>query len=145
MLQAARALGRRVIMSRDWFDVSLGDNQDDCLPIGEVNLQALFPRVAASVHHGGAGTTTDAALAGAPQVVIPHLYDQYYWARQVQRLGIGAALAPGTPTAESLTLALEHTLKPEVVGRAKSVAGSVRRHGVDVAARQLERHVTGSS
>ncbi len=145
ILQAARALGRRVILSRDWFEVSLGDNQVDWLPIGEVNLDALFPRVAAVVHHGGAGTTTAAALAGAPQVVIPQLYDQYYWARQVQRLGIGTALGPGTPTAESLTLALEHTLTPDVVARAKSVAGTVRRHGVRLAAQQLERYAERSA
>ncbi len=141
LLQAARALRRRVIMSRDWFDVSLGDNDIDCLPIGEVNVQALFRRVAAVVHHGGAGTTTAAALAGAPQVVIPHLYDQYYWARQVQRLGIGTALAPGTPRAESLTLALEHTLTPDVLARAQAVAGTIRRDGAQRAARQLERSV----
>ena len=76
MLQAARALGRRAIVSRGWFDVPLVDNEADCLSIGEVNVQALFPRVAAVVHHGGAGTTTAAALAGAPQVVIPDHYQR---------------------------------------------------------------------
>jgi vancomycin aglycone glucosyltransferase len=144
MLQAARALKRRVIMSRDWFEGSLGDDQADCLVIGEVNLDALFRRVTAVVHHGGAGTTTAAALAGAPQVLIPHLYDQYYWAQQVRRLGIGTGLARGALSAESLTLALEQTLKPRVVARAKSVAGRVRRDGVQRAARQLERYVAKS-
>jgi vancomycin aglycone glucosyltransferase len=71
MIQTARALGRRAIVSRGWADLSLVDDEPDCLAIGEVNQQALFTRVAAVVHHGGAGTTTAAALAGAPQVVIP--------------------------------------------------------------------------
>jgi Erythromycin biosynthesis protein CIII-like, C-terminal domain len=71
MIQTARALGRRTIVSRGWADLSLVDNEPDCLAIGEVNQQALFKRVAAVVHHGGAGTTTTAALVGAPQVVIP--------------------------------------------------------------------------
>src|SRR5262249_25312742 len=106
---------------------------------GEVNVQALFPRVAAVVHHGGAGTTTAAALAGAPQVVIPHHYDQHYWARQVQRLGIGTAHTPGTPTTESVIAALEQTLTPDVAARAKSVATAVRRDGAHVAAQQLEK------
>ena len=144
MLEAARTLGRRAIVSRGWFDVSLADNAADCLPIGEVNLASLFPRVAAVVHHGGAGTTTAAAHAGAPQVVIPHHYDQHYWARQVQRLGIGAAHAPGTPTPDSLTYALGQALKPDVVARAKCVASAVRRDGVHVAARQLETTVERS-
>lgn len=68
---AARALGRRAIVSQGWFGESLVPNERDCLSIGEVNVGALFPRVAAVVHHGGAGTTTAAALAGTPQVVIP--------------------------------------------------------------------------
>jgi vancomycin aglycone glucosyltransferase len=62
MLHAARALRRRAIVSKGWFDDSLVENERDCLSIGEVNVQALFPRVAAVVHHGGAGTTTAAAL-----------------------------------------------------------------------------------
>jgi hypothetical protein len=45
------------------------DDRDDCFAVGEVNQQALFGRVAAVVHHGGAGTTATAARAGAPQVV----------------------------------------------------------------------------
>ena len=66
MIHTARALGRRAIVSRGWADLSLVDDEPDCLAIGEVNQQALFKRVAAVVHHGGAGTTTTAALAGAP-------------------------------------------------------------------------------
>ena len=98
MLQAARALGRRAIVSQGWFEDSLVDNEADCLSIGEVNVHALFSRVAAVVHHGGAGTTTAAALAGAPQVVIPNHYDQHYWAERVHTLGIGTAHAPSAPT-----------------------------------------------
>ena len=80
MVQTARALGRRAIVSRGWADLSLVDSDPDCLAIGEANQQALFKRVAAVVHHGGSGTTTVAALAGAPQVVVPQIYDQHYWA-----------------------------------------------------------------
>jgi len=103
MVQAARVLGRRAIVSRGWAGLSVPEDAPDCLVIGEVNHQALFQRVAAVVHHGGAGTTTAAACAGAPQVVIPQHYDQHYWARRVHQLGIGTAHAPGAPTAGSLT------------------------------------------
>ena len=137
MIQTARALGRRAIVSRGWADLSLVDNEPDCLAIGEVNQQALFKRVAAVVHHGGAGTTTAAALAGAPQVVIPQHYDQHYWAQRVHHLGIGTAHAPGTPTTDSLTSALEHTLQPDVAARAQSIATAVRRDGALVAAQRL--------
>jgi vancomycin aglycone glucosyltransferase len=137
MIQAARALGRRAIVSRGWADLSLVDGHPDCLSLGDVNQQALFGRVAAVVHHGGAGTTTAAARAGAPQVIIPQMYDQHYWAQRIDRLGLGVAHAPGAPTAESLTSALERTLHPDVAARARSVAPAVRGDGVEIAAQHL--------
>ena len=142
MITSARALGRRAIVSRGWAELSAGDDGPDCLVIGEVNQQALFERVAAVVHHGGAGTTTAAARAGVPQVVIPQHYDQHYWAQRVHHLGIGTAHAPGTPTADSLTSALERTLHPDVAARAQSVAIAVRDDGAQVAARRLTTDVT---
>jgi UDP:flavonoid glycosyltransferase YjiC (YdhE family) len=48
-------------------DLALIDDRDDRFAVGEVIQQALFGRVAAVVHHGGAGTTTTATRAGAPQ------------------------------------------------------------------------------
>ena len=90
-IEAIRGQGRRVLVSRGWADLALIDDEDDCFAIGEVNHQALFTRVAAVVHHGGAGTTATAARAGAAQVVVPQIADQPYWAGRVAELGIGAA------------------------------------------------------
>jgi vancomycin aglycone glucosyltransferase len=137
MIESARALGRRAIVSRGWADLSPIDDEPDCIAIGEVNQQALFGRVAAVVHHGGAGTTTTAARAGASQVVIPQHYDQHYWAQRVNDLGIGTAHAPGTPTTESLASALERTLLPDVAVRARSIAAAMRGDGAYLAARRL--------
>jgi vancomycin aglycone glucosyltransferase len=137
MIESARALGRRAILSRGWADLSLLDDEPDCLALGDVNQQALFKRVAAVVHHGGAGTTTAAARAGAPQVIIPQHYDQHHWANRVDVLGIGTAHAPGTPSTDSLTSALERSLRPDVTSRARSVATMVTGDGAAVAARHL--------
>ncbi len=139
MITSARALGRRAIISRGWADLSLVDTDPDCLAIGEVNVQALFRRVAAVAHHGGAGTTTAAALAGAPQVVIPQHYDQHYWAQRIRQLGIGTAHAPGAPTTDSLTEALERALHGDVAARARSIATAVRRDGAHAAAQRMIR------
>jgi vancomycin aglycone glucosyltransferase len=137
MLHAARALGRRAIVSQGWSEDALIRNERDCLSIGEVNMQALFPRVAAVVHHGGAGTTTAAALAGVPQVVGPRMYDQHYWAHRVQTLGIGFAHAAGALSRDSLACALAQGLRPEVAARAHAIGGTVRRDGTSVAADKL--------
>ena len=113
------------------------DHEPDCLSIGEVNQQALFKRVAAVDHHGGAGTTTAATGAGAPQVVIPQHHDQHYFAQRINDLGIGTAHAPSAPTTDSLTGALEQALQPAVAARARSIATAVRRDGALVAAQRL--------
>ncbi|MEH1102846.1 glycosyltransferase [Micromonospora sp. CPCC 205561] len=136
-VQAVRAVGCRLVVSRGWAPLSLGDRAPDCLVVGEVNQQALFKEVAAVVHHGGAGTTTTAARAGRPQVVIPQVYDQHYFAGRVSALGIGTAHAGAVPTAGSLTAALNAALRPEVVARAREVAAVVRTDAAQVAAKRL--------
>ena len=137
MIQTARALGRRAIILKGWADLALIDNEPDCIAIGEVNHQALFKRVAAVVHHGGAGATHAATRGGAPQVVIPQHYDQFYWAGRVEQLGIGTAHTSSTPTTESLTSALEQTVQPDVTASAQAIAAAVCRDGALVAAQRL--------
>ena len=137
MIESARALGRRAIVARGWAELAAIDDEQDCLTVGEVNQQVLFRRVAAVVHHGGAGTTTAAAGAGAPQVVVPQMYDQPYWAARVDTLGIGVALPRGAPTTGSLTPALARALHPEVGARAQSVAARVAGDGARAAAGRL--------
>ncbi len=60
------------------------------LRVGDEPHGQLFPRCCAVVHHGGAGTLTTAARCGVPQVIVPHLADQFLWAYRVEELGIGA-------------------------------------------------------
>jgi vancomycin aglycone glucosyltransferase len=136
-IEAVRAQGRRVLVSCGWADLALIDDQDDCFAVGEVNQQALFGRVAAVVHHGGAGTTTTAARAGAPQVVVPQMADQPYWAGRVADLAIGTAHDGPTPTTESLSAALRTTLTAETRTRATTVADTIRADGATVAAKLL--------
>lgn len=55
---------------------------------GSIAHAWLFPQLAAVIHHGGAGTTACAATAGVPQVLVPCLFDQHWWAAQCARLGV---------------------------------------------------------
>jgi vancomycin aglycone glucosyltransferase len=136
-VEAIRAQGRRALVSRGWADLALIDEKDDCFAVGEANHRELFRRVAAVVHHGGAGTTTTAALAGTPQVIVPQIVDQPYWAQRVAELGIGARHDGPTPTVESLAAALELALREDTNARAKEVSTTIRTDGASVAARKL--------
>jgi vancomycin aglycone glucosyltransferase len=134
---AIRAQGRRIVVARGWAELAEIDDQDDCFVVGEVNHQALFGRLAAVVHHGGAGTTTTAARAGVPQVVVPQIADQPYWAGRVAELGIGVAHDGSAPTLESLSSALRTALRPETHARATEVAATIRTDGAATAASLL--------
>jgi len=136
-IAAVRAQGRRVILSHGWAELGLVDDRDDCLAVGDINQQALFGRVACVMHHGGAGTTTAAARAGAPQVVVPQIADQPYFAGRVATLGIGAAHDGPTPTVESLSAALRIALAPETATQAAAVGRTIRPDGAAVAAKRL--------
>ncbi|MFD4371839.1 glycosyltransferase [Streptomyces sp. NPDC058486] len=150
-VEAIRERGHRVIVSRGWAGLEAIDDEEDCLTVDEVDHRALFPRVAAVVHHGSAGTTTTAARAGVPQVIVPQSGDQPYWADRVTALGIGATHThpTSTPTPESLSSALATALHPATRRRAKAVGGTVRGDGASVAARLLheavDRHSAGSA
>ena len=137
VVTAIRAHGRRVVIGRGWAGLDVVDGRDDCFVVGEVNHQALFGRVAAVVHHGGAGTTNTAFRAGVPQVVVAQGGDQAYWARRVGDLGIGAEHPGATPTVESLTSSLGTALTPETRRRAGALAAQSRGDGAAVAAQLL--------
>jgi len=62
--------------------------------VDSLSHSRLFPRLAAVVHHGGAGTTSAAMRAGVPQLVVPHFADQFHFGALVEDLGIGVKSLP---------------------------------------------------
>lgn len=88
VLDAARRAGVRAVISQGWAGLGRAALPGDVIEVGPVCHASLFGRVLAVVHHGGAGTTTTAARAGAPQILVPHLLDQFHWAQRVERLGL---------------------------------------------------------
>ncbi|HTP02930.1 MAG TPA: glycosyltransferase [Anaerolineales bacterium] len=140
LVESVRAVGLRSILSQGWARLAPVDMGNDCLSIGELDHARLFPRVAAVVHHGGAGTTHTAVRAGRPQVIVPHNYDQFYWRNRVSELGVGT---PGPLrdelTTEALVVALRQCLKPETARRAQELAGRMELNGARIAAERLAR------
>lgn len=136
-IAAIRARGRRTILFGGWAGLGLIDGQEDCFAVGEVNQLALFHRVAAVVHHGGAGTTATAARAGVPQLIVPQVVDQPYWAARVAALGIGAGHDGPTPSGASFLPMLDIVLAAETGSRAAEIAGAIRTDGAESAARLL--------
>jgi vancomycin aglycone glucosyltransferase len=89
LVEAGRAAGQRLIISKGWGGLQETTRHSDCLFVDDVPHELLFPRVAAVVHHGGAGTVATAARAAVPQILMPYMADQFQWRTQVVKLGLG--------------------------------------------------------
>jgi UDP:flavonoid glycosyltransferase YjiC (YdhE family) len=128
--EAARRAGvRAVLLSSDANGANDVDEKRDVFVVQRVSHAALFPRMAAIVHHGGAGTTAAALRAGVPQVVVPHFLDQYYWAHRTMLSGISAGtIARKHLTAEKLGALLSRAVDEDALrDRARAVGAEIGR------------------
>lgn len=100
----------------------------------------LFPRAAAIVHQGGAGTLAQALRAGRPQLVVPHAHDQPDNAHRAERLGVARVLYPGRYRTRRAAAALRALLgDPAYAERAAAVGAEVRaERGEEAACDALE-------
>ncbi len=128
LLDAIAKVGCRALISEGWAALGTGALPEGVMRLGPVSHPALFQRVAAVVHHGGAGTTTTAARAGVPQILVPHLLDQHYWARRVQQLGLGGPpIRRSRLSADRLADAIAATLENDFVAeRARDLGRHLR-------------------
>lgn len=88
-LSALEKTGVRTII-QGWSD-QLADRiiPGSIYSAGPIPHNWLLPRTRGIVHHGGFGTTAAGFRAGIPQLIIPHLADQFYWGQRVEELGVG--------------------------------------------------------
>jgi sterol 3beta-glucosyltransferase len=101
----------------------------------------LFPRMAAVVHHGGAGTTAAGLRAGRPTLIIPHMADQPYWGRRVHELGVGVKPVPRHKlTAKVLAEGLNQLVcDTQIKVQAEALGVKIRaEQGVEVAVQAIE-------
>jgi UDP:flavonoid glycosyltransferase YjiC (YdhE family) len=92
--KAVLGSGRRAIVASGWGGMRHGGLPEGIFAIEHVPHEWLFPRVAAAVHHGGAGTTAAALRAGIPSVVVPYFYDQFFWGQRLFSLGVAPRPIP---------------------------------------------------
>lgn len=140
LLEAVRLAGVRALVSRGWAGLDHHAAPEGVLFIGSEPHGKLFPRVAAVVHHGGSGTTHTAMRAGVPQLVMPHLLDQYYWAFHVRRLGIGLELRERfSLDAKAIAAALRRCVDDGALRERARVQGeAMRRDGLERAVEIIE-------
>ena len=89
----ARA-GVRGVLATGWGGLPAAAADPNVITIDNAPHRWLFPRVAAVVHHGGAGTTAAGLRAGRPTLICPFLGDQPFWGHQIEQLGAGPKPLP---------------------------------------------------
>ena len=136
VLEAVGRSGQRAVISTGWGGLRPDDPPDDVFVVDAVPHDWLFPRMAAVVHHGGAGTTAAGLRAGKPSVICPFITDQFFGGR-VHDLGAGPQPVPQRRlSAERLAAAIDLAVNDEAVAEASRALGEriAREDGVAVAA-----------
>jgi sterol 3beta-glucosyltransferase len=136
--QAARDAGVRLVLLSGWGGLGGADSDAECFCADAVAHDWLFARVTAVVHHGGAGTTGAALMAGVPSLVVPFTMDQPFWARRVHALGAGPPPIPRRHlTQQNLAAALRHLVGDQAMRQRTAVLGELIR-AEDGVARAVE-------
>jgi sterol 3beta-glucosyltransferase len=108
------------------------------LAVASIDHEWLFARCSAVVHYASVGTTAAALRAGITSVAIPHMTDQFLWARRVHELGVGPAPIPRRElTAERLADAIR-AATGDASMRRRAAALSERIRAEDGVARAVE-------
>ncbi|MEV7892038.1 glycosyltransferase [Streptomyces sp. NPDC002817] len=139
-VRALRRAGLRGILQTG--SAGLAADGDDVLTVGDVPHALLFPRVAAVVHHAGAGTSAAGLRAGVPAVPVPVTADQPFWAGRLAALGAATDPVPfRSLTAEALADALGRVARQQSYSCAAVTAAQLMaaEDGAGAAVKAVER------
>ncbi len=92
--EALERSSQRAVVQAGWGGLKGIASPDRVCSIDSVSHAWLFPRMAAVIHHGGAGTTSAGLRAGVPSIIVPFFGDQPFWGQRVHDLGVGPGPSP---------------------------------------------------
>jgi sterol 3beta-glucosyltransferase len=147
VLDALERSGQRGVIATGWGALSQSDLPDEVFLVESVPHDWLFLKMAAVVHHGGAGTTGAGLRAGVPSIVVPFGGDQPFWAGRVKALGVGPDPIPRSRlTADKLAHAMRVAVTDEPMRKRAAELGETIRaeDGVGNAVRILNQIIDGS-
>ena len=130
-IEALAASGQRGLLVTGWGGLRAGSVPANVFVLDGAPHSWLFPRMAAVVHHGGAGTTAEGLRAGVPTIIVPFAFDQTFWGARVAALGLGPApIARKHLTAERLAAAITRAVSDRAM-RERARAGGQRIRAED--------------
>jgi sterol 3beta-glucosyltransferase len=145
IIEAVQRTGKRAIILTGWAGLGSENVPENIYVLKYAPHSWLFPRMAAVVHHGGAGSTAAGFRAGIPTIIVPHTADQPYWGRRAQELGVGTAPIPRKKlTADNLAAAItEATTNRTMQANAQALGEKIQREdGLAEAVKWVERFLS---
>lgn len=142
ILQALERTGQRGILATGWGGIHADDLPDNVFPMDYVPHSWLFPKMAALVHHCGAGTTGAGLRSGIPTIPIPLFADQPFWAKRMCDLGVATAPIPhGKLTPQKLATRIRQLLSDDQLNENADTLGRKIReeNGVESAVEAIKR------
>jgi UDP:flavonoid glycosyltransferase YjiC (YdhE family) len=128
LVEAAVLSGQRVIVQAPWESLPPLDVPERVFKVSRANHALVFPRCAAVVHHGGAGTTHAACRAGVPSVLVPYVTDQFFWQAALARRGLATPSVPRKRLkADTLAARLRQVVADEAMRARARVVGEAMR------------------
>jgi sterol 3beta-glucosyltransferase len=135
VLAAVQQSGQRAVLHAGWAGIGQAELPETVYLLDYAPYGWLFPRMAAVVHHGGSGTTGFGFWAGVPTVLVPFLFDQFYWGRRIVALGVGPPPVPYKQlTAARLAAAIDRACSDEPLRQRAAALGAQIRAEDGVAA-----------
>jgi sterol 3beta-glucosyltransferase len=144
VLAALRRAGVRAVLATGWGGLRAADVPATVHVLDAAPHGWLFERVAAVVHHGGAGTTGAGLRAGRPTLICPFGLDQPFWGRCVADAGAGPLpIAHKHLDPSSLADAIVRlTTDPAIAAAAQRIGRTIRAEdGVGAAVAAIEAQV----
>lgn len=127
VLAATGRLGLRTVLGSGFARAAATLDRDDVLLAETLPHELVLPRFRSFVHHGGAGTVARGLTAGLPTLVVPFVFDQWFWGSRVAAIGAGPPpIRRHQVTAERLTTALERLESDPVRSAAAAVGERMR-------------------
>jgi len=141
IISALQRSNQRGILATGWGGLSkLDEIPEGIFILDKAPHSWLFPRMAAVVHHGGAGTTAAGLQAGVPAVVIPFSNDQFAWGKRLCELGVAAKPVPRKVlTSEKLSIAINDALSKTTKEAAEKMGTQIRsENGLNIAVKIIQ-------
>lgn len=132
IFKAVDKAGVRALVNKGWGGFGdEGHTPDNIHMLGNTPHDWLFPRCAAVVHHGGAGTTAIGLKLAKPTMIVPFFGDQPFWGAMVAEKKAGAheCIPYKQLTVDKLAEGIKQCLTEEAKHNVQKIADSIAAEG----------------